>query len=354
MDKFILSGIDLIDMVNNEPPIKFIWDNIPEGSKGLFTGNAKTGKTTFAENLAISIAAGRNNFFGKKIENSTPKRVLFINLEENYRIRGRRAAKQIHSLNNVELANYRRNFLTINEGTIKYIDNEEDWQLISNLIESSNADIIFFDSLTHMFKGEIEKSQAAREFFKNVENYIWSHNKTTIFIHHNVKGNNVSPGEQHSIAGSRIISQEFEYAYNFSKIPGRDNENYCNMLFNKHTPDENSVANIYTFNEYGWVEFKEKSNKYSLSLDSKNVDGRNNSENKELIFNLFKSLTSQSNQETLDIKTATLIKELVPTKMSKDTFFTNIKKLTEDGLIEKSGNGIYSLKPKVVVIDDNL
>jgi hypothetical protein len=61
----IIKGIDQINEVMKEPIPKVIWGGIPEGSLGLITGVAKTGKTTFAENLAFSIAVGRKKCFDK-------------------------------------------------------------------------------------------------------------------------------------------------------------------------------------------------------------------------------------------------------------------------------------------------
>ncbi|WP_157208555.1 hypothetical protein [Mariniflexile maritimum] len=53
--------IDLIQRVEREPEPKFLWNGIMEGSHGLIVGHPKTGKTTFAENLAILDRAGKVN-----------------------------------------------------------------------------------------------------------------------------------------------------------------------------------------------------------------------------------------------------------------------------------------------------
>ena len=57
-------AIDIINRVKSEPEPNFLWTGIPEGSKGLITGAPKTGKTTLAENLAISMCTGRKEFLG--------------------------------------------------------------------------------------------------------------------------------------------------------------------------------------------------------------------------------------------------------------------------------------------------
>ena len=60
----VTKASDLILRVESEPEPTIIWNGIVEGSKGMVVGLSKTGKTTMAENLAISIAVGRKEFLG--------------------------------------------------------------------------------------------------------------------------------------------------------------------------------------------------------------------------------------------------------------------------------------------------
>jgi KaiC/GvpD/RAD55 family RecA-like ATPase len=85
----------LIDKVNKEPAIKFVYPGIAPGSIGIVFGPSKSGKTTFCENLAMSIASGANSFLGKPI-NCTGRKVLFISLEEFYQGRTARNTKQVY------------------------------------------------------------------------------------------------------------------------------------------------------------------------------------------------------------------------------------------------------------------
>ena len=213
----IVKAIDLIGKLEKEPKPVVLWDKISEGTIGLFTGVAKTGKTTFAENLAISLSVGRKEFFGKLL-NGIPRKVLFINLEESYRIRGWRNIKQLTSLTKEEFSLFSDNYISTPTDFPEFINDDNDWEILSRYIYESKADIVFIDSLTNMFNGKIEDSDTCRKFIQKMQHYVASLGKTVIIIHHNTKGNE-KPSDQDNVAGSRVILQYFQYIYSFSNIP---------------------------------------------------------------------------------------------------------------------------------------
>jgi len=338
----IVRAIDLINIVKKEPKPKFIWGGIPEGSMGLITGVAKTGKTTFAENLAISLSVGKNEFFGEKLSGS-PQKVLFINLEESYRIRSWRNEKQISVLSDDERKLFCNNYISTPTNFIEYINNDEQWEIIRNYIIESEAEIIFIDSLTHMFaSGEIEKSKSANDFVQKLNEYLGSLNKTIIIIHHNVKGND-KPIEQDNIAGSRVILQKFQYAYGFANIP--TGGNYSCMLNNKYISCDSSKATTYNIDENNWFNKIDVVNKFSLYkgyLKTNNkIDGRIDNTNPDLIYEYIASQSSTTNQT---IKSSELNEYFVEQKiMSKDTMHKSINKLITNDKILKQKKGEYKL-----------
>jgi len=145
-------GIDIINRVKSEPEPNFIWHGIPVGSKGLITGVAKTGKTTLAENLAISLSVGKKEFLGFELD-GIPKKVLFINLEESYKLHGRRNAKQISKLTDIERQAFGENYMCAPDGFPEFLITDEDWSMVRDCIIDSKAEVVFIDSLTHMFDG---------------------------------------------------------------------------------------------------------------------------------------------------------------------------------------------------------
>lgn len=341
--KLVVKAIDLIKRFENDPEPIELWNGVIEGSKGLFVGVSKTGKTTFGENLAISLAVGSPSFYGKEIKGG-PKKILFINLEESPRMRSLRLKKQISRLNPQEMVLFSENFLTPQKDFIESVNSDKDWEKMRDCIEESGAEIIFIDSLTHLFQGQIEASEACRKFIEKFRKYVTSSLKTIIVIHHNTKGND-RPIEQDSIAGSRVILQEFEYALGFANIPNSKDKYSC-MLFNKYVEVDSSLATIYKIDKDRWIEGfgeVEKSVLYDIKVK---IDYREDSTNKDLIYNYIQSQSSLGSQT---IPTGDLMKKFVlndPKTMAKDTLFRSLEKLRNDGKIENQGMGKYQLKMK--------
>ena len=315
-------GFDQIQDLKNEPEVKVLWEGISEGTFGLLCGVAKTGKTTFAENLAISLSVGRTEYFGKKM-NGVPRKVLFVNMEESWKIRGRRNTKQLNELSVAELDLYRENYMTVPKDFPEFLNNENDWEYLRDYIAEANPDVIFIDSLTHMFSGEIEKSANCVNFVQKFKKYVTCFGKTVIVIHHNVKGND-KPIDQNNVAGSRVILQSFQFAYGFANIPMG-----------------------------GIVATGEKCNKYKLYKDSYKSDGRTDSTNTDLIYNYIESISSQVSQPSLSgnrTTTKMLMSEFVENDsrtMSKDTLHKGLLKLEKESKIKREKKGVYILNSKV-------
>lgn len=337
----VTKASDLITRVKSEPEPTIIWNGIVEGSKGMIVGLSKTGKTTMAENLAICIAVGKKEYLGLPLSGS-PKKTLFVNLEESYRIRTLRNIKQISKLTPSEKALFDENYISTPEDFPEFMNSDEDWAKLRESIIESEAEVIFIDSLSHMVKGKIELSDVFMNFVQKFRQYISTLNKTTIFIHHNVKGND-KPITQDSIAGSRVVSQEFEYAIGLSNIPTESGGKYLCMLYNKYIQTDNTKAILYKINEDNWLEKQGEANIFRLYSTTK-TDYRQNSTNKNLIFDFFQNQKSQGSQ---DISSADLMEAFVNNDiktMSKDTLYKSLDKLQEEGKIEKPEKGVYQLK----------
>ncbi|WP_445749616.1 AAA family ATPase [Polaribacter sp.] len=339
----ITKGIDLIESYKNIQEPKILWNGIVEGASGLITGVAKTGKTTFAENLAISLASGRKEFFGFPLDGK-PRKVIFIHLEERGWRLVLRSKKMISELNSVELENFSENYFIENQDMPHYLNSDQDWEILRDYIISINPDVVFLDSLTHMCVGEIEKSSVAQIFTMRMKEYILSLNGVTIFtIHHNTKGND-KPMTQDNIAGSRIITQEFDFALGMGNIPTAKGGNYCVMLYNKDAIKDNTNGYKYTFNSNSWVQNIGSENLFNLYNEIK-VDGRIDDKNKNLVYNY---ISSQVSQDSPVVLTSQLKKVFVENNtLTKQTMHTVLNKLEAESKIEKIKKGEYTLKIEI-------
>lgn len=344
----VTNAIDLINRIKEEPEPVILWDKIPEGSIGLITGVAKTGKTTFAENLAISLSVGRKEYFGKPL-NGKPRKVLFMNLEESYRIRTRRNIKQVSELSESEFKLFCENYISTPGEFPEFIVNDDNWQLMSDYIKKSEAEIVFIDSLTHMFNGKIEDSQSCQKFIQKMQQYIVSQGKTVIVIHHNTKGND-KPIDQDNIAGSRVVIQYFQYAYGFANVPTARGGKYMCMLNNKYFGKDDNEAILYSISENGWISNLGVKNKFDLykEFKAKVNDGRIDTTNQDLIYDYFvDGVGSTAGTISTTISSLELMDEFVSTNtMAKDTLYQSLRKLMLDDKIVKDRKGVYYLKKK--------
>lgn len=337
----ITKASDLILRVKSEPEPKNIWNGIVEGSKGMIVGLSKTGKTTMAENLAISIAVGKKEYLGYTLS-GIPKKTLFVNLEESCKIRTLRNIKQISKLTPSEKVLFDENYISTPEDFPEFINSDEDWTKLRDYITDSEAEVVFIDSLSHLVKGQIESSETCLKFVQKFRQYISILKKTTIVVHHNIKGNE-KPITQDNIAGSRVVSQEFEYAIGLSNIPTESGGKYLCMLFNKYIETDNTKAILYKINEDNWLEKLGEANIFKLYSNTK-PDKRQDSTNKDLIYNYFQSQSSQGSQNVSSKDLMKIFVNNFTQTMSKDTLYKSLDKLLEEGKIEKPEKGVYQLK----------
>lgn len=336
-------AIDIIKKVRSEPEPVFLWHGIPEGSKGIITGVAKTGKTTLAENLAISLSTGKKEFMGFPLIGE-PQKVLFINLEESEKLFARRNSKQISELSESELNLFNENYLCTPSTFPEFFTTDKDWICLRDVIKGSKAKVVIIDSLTHMFNGEIEKSNPAKKFIEKLRETLKDLNVTLIVVHHNTKGNNL-PITQDNIAGSRVILQEFEFAIGLANVPTGAGGSYMCMLYNKHIEKDDTTAFLYKMDEKGWINVVGKINKFKLYRD--NFDGRTSSVNKDAVFKYIDDRISQASQSNMVVNASSLSQEFIKSGvMSKDTMYSCLKKLVTDGLIVKESHGNYALNKK--------
>lgn len=340
-----VKAMDLVNIVKELPEPKFLWKGIPEGSTGLITGVAKTGKTTFAENIAISLAVGKKEFFGYPMDEK-PRKVLFINFEEDFKLSIRRNIKQLEMLTAEQKKLFSENFYSTPNEFPEFLNTEKDWNLVKDYIGQVKPEVLFMDSISRMCVGEIERSVFAQRFIQNFNDLIREYEGTTIVIHHNTKGND-GPITQDNIAGSRFILQEFQWAYGLANVP--TGGKYGCMLFNKHIECDDITAELYSRDGHGWIHKKGESNKFDLYDRSKSKttpDGRIDNTNAEIIYEYILNQDNQGNQTT---STQQLREQFVfaeNSTMSLDTLHNSINKLLDTKKINRLQRGLYGLNEK--------
>ena len=339
----ILSHQQLAEQVKKLPPLKPVWGGINEGSFGMIVGPSKSGKTTFCENLALSLVIGKASFWGRKLYTGKPVKVAFISFEENCRPRFDRSVKQLKALNSREKEIVSKNYFQPDCNFPQMLQNDGDWKLLEKTIKTSKAKIVFIDSLTRLYSGAIEESSVAQKLTVKLRGLSRDLGITIISIHHTTK-NYGKPITIDSIAGSRVVMQEADFAIGINKLP--NGNRYLKEIFYRYKEQSDIKVLPFKINEMLWLEHTGWTNEYELfnSLDGRVTD---NGKIDQLV-DFFKS---KKDDEV--ITTKSLAKKFVNTKVfSKPTLHAYLKDLEKAGIITKEEKGIYKLNNRKEASDE--
>lgn len=320
---------EALNMLETTEPVAMLWNGVKENSFGLVFGPPKSGKTIFCENLAISFAVGRNDFMGYPI-NKEPQKVMFVGLEEFWRNRFERNAKQFSTLSDDEKMLFTNNFVVPDTEFPKTITTKENWELLRKTIQESGANTVFIDSITRMNHGKIEDSKTAEEICLKLRNISQDLNISLFVIHHTPKlgDEDISMDK---IKGSSVFSQESDFAIGINRTSG--NKRYMKNIFFRYADDSDDSHQEFELDENLIVNHKQVNPFINFNNDRR-VSG-----NREQIANYFQLNPTQtfSTKECVNYFTSNLeIKE-----RQVKTYLSELVKL---GVIVSPNHGCYQMK----------
>ncbi|WP_409028813.1 AAA family ATPase [Gracilimonas sediminicola] len=325
-----ISPTELITKVHNTPPVPLIWRGIKEGSLGFIFGPSKTGKTLLAENLAYNIAARNTSFLGTPLK-SYDKKVLIVSLEEPNTIkRGDRNLKALSSFPEEELQRIDEN-LTFFDDYEPHIWEPSQWNHLIEDVSEVAPDIVFIDSLTHLYAGEIESSRFAQQLTKRLRLASDELNITLAIIHHTPKLNGF-PITIDSLAGSRILAQEAEFMIGVNR--SFNNTRYLKDVAYRYQREQEKVLTFDIGEDFRLVE---KDEVYENTL-IRELDGRVDHSTREQIL----SFVEEKSEDSEDgLVTTSDIKGFID---KSDTQVQEwLTKLVNEGKLTKPKRGYYTL-----------
>jgi archaellum biogenesis ATPase FlaH len=320
---------EALNMLETTKPVEMLWNGVKENSFGLVFGPPKSGKTIFCENLAISFALGRKDFMGYPI-NTEPQKVMFIGLEEFWRNRFERNAKQFSTLSDDEKELFKNNFIVPDTEFPKTITTNENWELLRKTIQQSGANTVFIDSITRMNHGKIEDSKTAEEICLKLRNLSQDLNISLFVIHHTPKLGDEEISMD-KIKGSTVFSQESDFAIGINRTSG--NKRYMKNIFFRYADDSDDSHHEFELDENLIVNYKQVSSFINFKND------RRVSDNRELMANYFKENPSQtlSTKECVDYFTSSL-------NIRERQVKSYLSELVELEAIVSPNRGLYQLK----------
>lgn len=325
---------EAIDDVRAEGPIPFIWGGIKEGSFGYVFGPSKSGKTTFCENLAMMLVCGEKEFLGSPLL-GRKYRVLFISMEEYKRPRSERNDRQIQYLK--PPPDLIKNLLVVEDDFPKFIKEDNEWQILSETISESRAEVVIIDSLTRTGGGEIERSDIARAVSAKLKEIAHECGVTMIVIHHTPKLN----GKMiliDSLAGSHVFAQEADFLIGVNKITGMYRHRgvrYLKEVASRYRREDDENVLAFEINEYMWLETKGKISEASLF---ESTDGRVDDTKFNYVYSIIMERVKESG--SLDFRDEDIRKK-AEEKMNRGTYYEKIKDLVNLGVITRTSKGEY-------------
>ena len=316
---------EMIIKVKNEPKPEFIYSGIKEGSVGIVFGPSKSGKTIFCENLGMAIAAQLPDFLGLPLKVRNPK-VLVISFEEHYTNRTMRNIQQAEKLKAAKGESWMTNYLVAKEEMPRYISTSEHWNLLADIINKHSPGIVILDSITRMCQG-IEESAVAQQFMKNLRHLSLVTGTTIMPIHHTHKMYG-QPISMDTIAGSRVLPQEIDFAIGINKT--QDGKRYIKDVFFRYAPDDKETVTTFTIDDKCWLNVTGETNESNLLAAP---DGRRDSSRSDKIVAY---LTEKMGTETPTAGAGELEARFVPGEMSRTALFEWLKKLMAAGKITET------------------
>ncbi len=263
-EKVFITFEEMMSNYDKSPKDSFLWSGIKEKSFGLIFGPSKSGKTIFCENLAMKIASGAESFFGHNLPGN-PQKVL---INENYRYQTLDFPRHV-------------------------VDNET-WERLEGLIEQSEAEVVFIDSITRLNHGRLEDSKTAEEILSRLREMCYRQAVTLVCIHHTPKMNG-KPLTMDSIKGSAVFAQESDFAIGVNKT--NFGNRYLKNVFFRYAPDDDDQVKEMIIDENIWLQFTCDVEEQTLFQMR---DGRENPEVKDFIVEFFNS-TADTTHETSQV-----------------------------------------------------
>ena len=327
----------LIHRANTEPDTPFIWSGIKENSFGFIFGPSKSGKTTICENLAMSLVAGLTDFMGQPITKGSYK-VLFISLEEYWKPRSQRNAKQAQYLTeHIGNDEWLNNYSSIDENVPRQIASEEEWLLLESIIKNNGANFVIIDSLSRLYEGGIEDSGLAKKVALRLRELCNRLKITLIVIHHTPKQIG-RPITIDSLAGSRMLAQEADFMIGVGKSP--EGKRYVKDVAFRYKQEDSDNVMTFDINSY---QFAVEGHQLPETVLLKETDGREDTTNTDAILEYI-------DEKTKSEKGGCYLKDLqehfVTGKIvSRATLFNCLKKLQKDGNLSSPTKGLYKSNP---------
>ena len=184
-----------------------------------------------------------------------------------------------------------------------------------------------------MYEGSIEDSKVAQQLSKKLREMTDKLKTTIVIIHHTHKLQNNGPLTIHNIAGSRILAQESDFMIGMNRTI--DNKRYIKDIAFRYAPDDSETVKVFNLDDNLWINVTKEEDELKLISG---FDNRKDDTNAIRILGVIAEKTMAG----LTISTDEIKSQFVDSgEMSYQTAFTHLKKLQDEGKINRVAKGVY-------------
>ena len=171
-----IDDVSVLIKASEEPDVWLLDGLIEEGDQVVLVGAPKAGKSLMASQIALAVANG-GDFLDWKC--TTPRRVLYVNLELRMKRFGQRLIAQAGAKTNLQTTN---NLLTVNDKKTINILNPEEVKAFAEEVRSNNVDLVIWDVLARMHSEDENNNPSMRAVMHHIR--VASGDRAHIVIHH--------------------------------------------------------------------------------------------------------------------------------------------------------------------------
>lgn len=207
------------------PPLDFVLPGLLPGTFGLLVAPGATGKSSFALDVAISLALGRVTADGL-FPASSPAKVVFLAGEEHDRILAERLRSMMH-LDEQANPNLHKNLILLPMAgeSCALIEDSRPTALFDELKSlCDGARLVIIDPIRRMHGGDENSSSEMTRFVVAMEQLAKASGAAVLGVHHANRASASDAGSQHAARGSSALVDGARWQINLSRMDDKSAE----------------------------------------------------------------------------------------------------------------------------------
>lgn len=196
VENILINAFDLYQLEEKETP-KLLEPFLQKVGLASIVGSSDTGKSSLLRQLAISVALGKEEFIGFKL-NTVTQNVIYVSTEDDKFTTNASIKKQLIDLS-----------IGSDIQDLKHLDfifeTENLLKKLYKILEDKKVDLIIIDAFTDVFNNELNSNTQVRNFLSDYHNLAIKNDCLIVFLHHNGKRTELGKPTKNNIIGSQAF-----------------------------------------------------------------------------------------------------------------------------------------------------